>query len=408
MTPSQNRATSKLTLRAGMRKQKDLRTERRPVWDRLLTASRMSLVESRAADVSALSQPKCSCSFNYPKESNEMKSHSVSRRRFLFTAACSLMLTRLSSAEAAGIEALYEGLKSDDYFAGSLIEEVRIVDRKVFTEGPATAPDGRVFFTNGSVAKILVWDPTTRMLSTFRENSGEANGLLFDAQGRLLACEAKTGRVTRTDIRTGAITVLAEQYNGHPLGAPNDLTIDSKGRVYFTSRFPNDDTKQHNVNSVYRIDPDGRVARVLHEPDIHMPNGVEISPDGRTLYLIESDGRENRNRCIFAYDLREDGSVEKARRLIDFYPGRGGDGLCVDAAGNLYVAAGLHKTRGTHETLDSRPGIHVISPAGKLLAYLKTPTDTLTNCVFGGQDRRTLFITCGDRLLSVRTHHASP
>lgn len=337
-----------------------------------------------------------------------MKSPCVSRRRFLSTAACSLLLTRLSRARAAGIEALYEGLKSNEYFVGPLTEEVRVVDRKVFTEGPAAAPDGRVFFTNGSVAKILVWDPTTRMLSTFRENSGEANGLLFDAQGRLLACEAKTGRVTRTDITTGAITVLAEQFNGHPLGAPNDLTIDSKGRVYFTSRFPNDDTKQHNVNSVYRIDPDGRVARVLYEPDIHMPNGVEISPDGRTLYLIESDGRENRNRCIFAYDLREDGSVEKARRLIDFYPGRGGDGLCVDAAGNLYVAAGLHKTRGTHETLDTRPGIHVISPAGKLLAYLKTPTDTLTNCVFGGQDRRTLFITCGDRLLSVRTQHTGP
>ena len=161
-----------------------------------------------------------------------------------------------------------------------------------------------------------------------------------------------------------------------------------------------------NVNSVYRIDPDGKVARVLHEPDIHMPNGVEVSPDGRTLYLIESDGRENRNRGLFAYDLNDDGTVTNTRRIIDFSPGRGGDGLCVDADGNLYVAAGLHKTRGTHETLDTKPGIHVISPGGKLLAYLATPTDTLTNCTFGGDDRRTLFITCGDFLLSVRTKHA--
>ncbi len=343
-----------------------------------------------------------------PLESKNMSDSSISRRRFLAATACSWMLSHTCTTQAAGIEALYANLKSEDYFVGPLHEEVRVVDRKVFTEGPASAPDGRIFFTNGSVAKILVWDPAQKVLSTFRENSGEANGLLFDAQGRLLACEAKTGRVTRTDMKTGAIEVLVQNYNGHPLGAPNDLTIDSKGRVYFTSRFPNDDAKQHNVNSVYRIDVDGRIVRVLHEPDIHMPNGVEISPDGKTLYLIESDGRENRNRCIFAYELREDGSVEKARRLIDFYPGRGGDGLCVDVTGNLYIAAGLHKTRGTHETLDTRPGIHVISPTGKLLAYLQTPTDTLTNCVFGGFDRRTLFITCGDRLLSVRTRYAGP
>ena len=93
------------------------------------------------------------------------------------------------------------------------------------------------------------------------------------------------------------------------------------------------------------------------------------------------------------------------RRIIDFYPGRGGDGLCVDEEGNLYIAAGLHKTRGTHET---HPGIHVVSPKGTLLAYLATPTDTLTNCTFGSTDRRTLFITCGDTLLSVRTKCPGP
>lgn len=337
-----------------------------------------------------------------------MKSQIVTRREFLAANVAAGMTLLASSARAAGISELYAGLKSDDFFDGPLKEEAKVVDQKVFTEGPAVAPDGRVFFTNATAAKILIWNPKTRELSTFRENSGEANGLLFDHSGRLLACEGKSGRVTRTDLKTGEITVLVDQFNGHPLGAPNDLTIDSKGRIYFTSRLPNDDPKKNNVNSVYRIDPDGKVARVLHEPDIHMPNGVEVSPDGRTLYLIESDGRENRNRCLFAYDLKEDGSVANTRRIIDFYPGRGGDGLCVDAEGNLYVAAGLHKTRGTSETLDTRPGIHVVSPSGKLLAYLATPTDTLTNCTFGGDDRRTLFITCGDFLLSVRTKHSGP
>ena len=331
------------------------------------------------------------------------------RREFLAAnAIAGMTLLAGSAVRAAGIADLYAGLKSDDYFAGPLQEVAKIVDQKVFTEGPATAPDGRLFFTNASAAKILVWDPKQRLLSTFRENSGEANGLLFDRSGRLLACEGKSGRVTRTDLATGDITVLADQFGGHPLGSPNDLTIDAQGRVYFTSRLPNTDPKTNNVNSVYRIDPSGEVTRVLQEPDIHMPNGVEISPEGRTLYLIESDGRENRNRCILAYDLKADGSVTNGRRLIDFAPGRGGDGLCVDVEGNLYVAAGLHQTRGTAETLDTRPGVHVISPSGVLLGYLATPLDTLTNCVFGGDDRRTLFITCGNLLLSVRTHRAGP
>lgn len=337
-----------------------------------------------------------------------MNSRFTTRREFLAANVAVGMTLFAASARAAGISELYAGLKSDDFFAGLLKEEVKVVDQKVFTEGPAVAPDGRVFFTNAYGAKILIWNPKTHELSTFRENSGEANGLLFDHSGRLLACEGKSGRVTRTDMKTSEITVLADQFKGHPLGAPNDLTIDSKGRIYFTSRLPNTDDKKLNVNSVYRIDPDGKVSRVLHEPDIHMPNGVDVSPDGRTLYLIESDGRENRNRCLFAYDLKDDGTVTNTRRIIDFSPGRGGDGLCVDAEGNVYVAAGLQKTRGTHETLDTKSGIHVISPKGKLLAYLATPTDTLTNCTFGGEDRRTLFITCGDFLLSVRTKHSGP
>ncbi|MFP6886681.1 MAG: SMP-30/gluconolactonase/LRE family protein, partial [Opitutales bacterium] len=87
----------------------------------------------------------------------------------------------------------------------------------------------------------------------------------------------------------------------------------------------------------------------------------------------------------------------------DFYPGRSGDGMCIDAEGNLYVAAGLHKTRKTSETLDTRPGIHVISPTGELLAFRETPEDTITNCTFGGKDLRTLYVTCGPFLLGIRT-----
>ena len=130
----------------------------------------------------------------------------LTRREFLAANVVAGMATFAASARAAGISELYAGLKSEEFFAGPLKEEAKVVDQKVFTEGPAVAPDGRVFFTNATAAKILIWNPQTRELSTFRENSGEANGLLFDHEGRLLACEGKAGRVTRTDMKTGEIT----------------------------------------------------------------------------------------------------------------------------------------------------------------------------------------------------------
>ena len=101
--------------------------------------------------------------------------------------------------------------------------------------------------------------------------------------------------------------------------------------------------------------------------------------------------------------MAADGSLSNQRVLINFYPGRSGDGMCIDQRGNLYVAAGLHKTRKTSETLDTKPGIHVISPGGKLLAFRETPEDTVTNCTFGGKDRKTLYVTCGTKLLAIPT-----
>lgn len=128
------------------------------------------------------------------------------------------------------------------------------------------------------------------MLSTYRERSNVANGLLIDPQGRLIACEGTAferpgiklsgiPRVTRTDLETGTIEVLADSFDGQPLVGPNDVTIDGKGRLYFT---------ELNGAAVYRIDAPGRLARILWAPDIQRPNGIQISPDDRTLYLVET------------------------------------------------------------------------------------------------------------------------
>ena len=327
----------------------------------------------------------------------------IHRRRFLETSLALGGAVLLSPrAAAAGISQRYAGLKSRRLLGPSKTL-AEIVDEKVFTEGPAWAGKGRLLFTNVPAAKILAWDTGTQSLSTYRENSNLANGLYFDSAGRLLACEGGGGRVTRTEMQSGRLTVLADTYNNFPFAAPNDLCQDRKGRIYFTSRPGVEDPSTGNVNAVYRIDPGGAVTQLLKWPEIHMPNGIVISPDDKTLYLIEAHPDADYHRDIRAYDLGKDGSLSNERILINFYPGRSGDGMCIDAEGNLYVAAGLHATRETSETLDTRPGIHVISPQGELLAFQETPVDTITNCTFGDHDLRTLYVTCGKYLVSMRT-----
>ena len=330
-----------------------------------------------------------------------------SRRLFLkkgAAAACGVLwgqsLPRTSSAAAKANP--YQGLKSDLYL-GPADVLTKVVDKDVFTEGPAVDREGFVFFTNIPVAKILRWDPRAKSLSLFRPDSNNANGLCFDPSGRLLACEGGAGRVTRMDRKSGQTQVLADSFNGFPLAPPNDLCLDAKGRVYFTSRPGTIDPAKGNVNAVYRIDTDGTLDPILRWPDVHMPNGIVTSPDDKLLYFVEAHPDADHHRDIRAYDIQSDGRISNGRILINFYPGRSGDGMCIDAEGNLYVAAGLHRTRNTSETLDTRPGIHVISPAGKLLAFRETPEDTVTNCTFGGSDLRTLYVTCGSFLLSVRT-----
>ena len=286
---------------------------------------------------------------------------------------------------------------------GKMNVETRIENEKIFTEGPAVARNGHVYFTNIPANQILKWDPQRKKHSVFKDDSHAANGLRFDPKGNLLVCEGGSGRISRIDMQSGKTTILADTFNGKGLQAPNDLDYDTKGRIYFSSRTNNPDLEKVNVRSVYRLDPDGKISQLLKEPQIHMPNGIVVSPDDRKLFLIEAHPDKDHHRNILVFDLHEDGSLSNQKVLYNFYPGRSGDGMCIDAVGNLYVAAGLHQTRGTSETLDTKPGIHVISPDGVLLDYKETPEDTITNCTFGGPDLRTLYITCKSYLLSIRT-----
>ena len=93
---------------------------------------------------------------------------------------------------------------------------------------------------------------------------------------------------------------------------------------------------------MYRIDGDGKLSRILNSPDVQRPNGIAITPDDKTLYLVEANPAEGGARMLRAYDLQDDGTVKNMRVFHNFSPGRSADGLCMDTRGNLYAAAGLH------------------------------------------------------------------
>lgn len=283
-------------------------------------------------------------------------------------------------------------------------QEVETAFVVAFTEGPTADEDGNVYFTELISERIMKLN-AAGVISTFRSNSNYANGLLVDRSGRLIAAEGadsmRTGelvkhkpRVTRTDLRTGHMEILVDTSHIPALTAPNDVTIDGKGRIYFTDL---------TGAAVYRIDGPAKVERILTAPEVQRPNGIQISPDEKTLYLVEANQAEKGARLIRAYDLRPDGTVANMRVHYNFYPGRSGDGMSIDTQGNLYVSAGLNATRGTTETLAVKCGVYVISPAGKLLKFIPIPEDLITNNTFGGKDMRTLYVTAGKTLFKVRT-----
>ncbi|MCW5978597.1 MAG: SMP-30/gluconolactonase/LRE family protein [Bryobacteraceae bacterium] len=236
-----------------------------------------------------------------------------------------------------------------------------------FTEGPVFSRIGFLLFSDIPANRIMKYEDGTT--SVFRENSGGANGLTFDHQGRLLACEGRAGRVTRTE-KNGAITVLADRYDGKLLQAPNDLVYSIDGSVYFTDLAPRNaapDPAKTGISAVYLITRKGELRVAAREAT--RPNGVALGPKQLTLYV--ADSAENNLRV---YDVAGDGSLSNGRVVAEC---ERPDGLKTDEAGNLYVAGAA--------------GISVFSAEGKLLETIAVP-EPPSNCNWG-PGFRGLYIT---------------
>ena len=237
-----------------------------------------------------------------------------------------------------------------------------VAARTSFLEGPAVDRHGQLYFSDLIGNRIYRLTPSGK-LDVFRDDSGRNNGNTFDAQGRLVSCEgAEQGpggrrRVVRTDLKSGVVEVLTERFDGKRYNSPNDVCVDTRGRVWFTDPYYGEDRQilEQDAEAVYRIDPGGTVVRVLAQPAIERPNGLAITPDDRTFYVIDSHSRPGGNRKIWAFDVAEDGSIRHQRLVFDFGKGRGGDGMRLDSRGNLWVAAGIAVPRTGGEDATSRP-----------------------------------------------------
>ncbi len=296
----------------------------------------------------------------------------------------------------------------------------------------AKEPKLEVLADAGQGGEGPAWDPQWGILSTgkhgihrrspdgslsiLRQDAG-TNGLLFDPVGRLLACEPKLRRVTRMQ-RDGTIEVLTDQFGGQPYNQPNDVALDSRGRIYFSdacyggaANIRQRTADGRSVEGVYRIDAPGKVERILGADDVERANGVLVSADDQYLFVADNcNDRLGGARKLWRFKLRADGTVEQDSRklLYDWKSGRGPDGIKQDVEGNLYVAGGTNAARPPFEPDNTQPGgIYVLHPeTGKLMGFLPVPTDEVTNGAFGGADRRDLYITGGGTLYRVRTNIA--
>lgn len=256
----------------------------------------------------------------------------------------------------------------------------KLADGFQFTEGPSADAAGNVYFTDQPTDRILKWG-TDNKLTVFMEKAGRSNGLCFDKDGNLWACADEKNQLWKLDVKTAQRTVMVKGYNGKQLNGPNDVWCPPAGGAYFTDPFYKRDywkrgPEEQDKRGVYHCSADGRVTRV--DDDFGQPNGLVGTPDGKTLYVADI-GRKK----TFAYDIQPDGTL-KNRKL--FCP-MGSDGMTLDEEGNVYLTGG---------------GVIVFDKTGKEVAKIEVPERWTANVCFGGADRKTLFVTAGKGLYSMK------
>ena len=318
-----------------------------------------------------------------------------------------------SPAKEIGNEAAKAATPEEIFASGAKLEQ--LWNEGEFTEGAACGPDGAIYFSDipdAAVGKIFRFDPASKMVTVHCADSRKSNGLCFTKDGRLLAaCGANDGGRAVCEIAAGGIAVpLVSEFGGKLLNAPNDLDVDAAGDIYFSDPFyVGKEPLNLDHMSVYFIDSDTMKAKRI-TTDITKPNGVALSPDGKLLYVAETNNGQPLlasadpqhaawRMTLNVFPILGPGQLGERKILVDFGKGAGIDGMTCDAAGNIYAAV----------RNEQRFGIAVFSPSGKELAFLPTP-ELPTNCCFGSQssdeESHRLYVTAGKGLYRVATRGA--
>ncbi|MCF6357993.1 MAG: SMP-30/gluconolactonase/LRE family protein [Draconibacterium sp.] len=246
----------------------------------------------------------------------------------------------------------------------------KVGDGFVFTEGPAVAPDGRVYFTDQPNDRIHIWNEETG-ISLYLEGTGRSNGMYFDAEGRLVTCADEKNQLAYFD-ENKKLVVIHEGFDGKHLNAPNDLWIAPGGGIYFSDPYYHrkwwgeGHTEIQNVRGVYYLTPDREISRVID--DFETPNGLIGTPDGKILYVADIQADKT-----WKYDIQKDGTLTNKT----FFAPNGSDGMTIDNRGNVYLTSGK---------------VWVYNPKGELIEEIECPEKPANIC-FGGEKRDVLFIT---------------
>jgi len=244
-----------------------------------------------------------------------------------------------------------------------------------FTEGPVGDAQGNLYFSDIPANRIYKLSPDGK-LQIFAENLKGVNGLYFDRKGNLLACLGGARKVVSISPR-GKVTTIAAEYKGKKFNSPNDLWVDTRGGIYFTDpRYGNRDSMEMKEH-VYYITPNReKVIRVID--DMVRPNGLIGTTDAEKLYVTDHGDSKT-----FSYRVNPDGRLTDKKLLCS----EGSDGMTIDEYGNVYL------------TTDA---VVVFSPEGDRIQTIKTPQRP-ANVTFAGPDRKTLFITAGKSVYSIKT-----
>ena len=271
-------------------------------------------------------------------------------------------------------------------------------------EGVVAAKDGTIYMVDLATPGVLYrYDPKTGKLETVMSPSNMANGLHIYRDGNLLIGQSLPGSqmLAKRNLKTGEVTKLVDTYEGKKLIAPNDITSDSKGRIYFTDGRFNQTEEPESPNSIYRLDPDGKLTRLT--TDVGRPNGIEVSPDGKRLYVADTIAERLKPNPlnvggdkfgitkggIIVFDLKRDGSISNGRVFYKTEVALS-DGTAMDTRGNLYTAANDRANRAGQ--------IVAIAPSGKVLQELPLPGEGIpVQLGFGrGKDASTLYLSTAE------------